>query len=96
MEYLRNIYRIFYIGDIMLYFMLIVYISVLIIFSVRNIKPSKCIFYALSGFFTLTGLDYILSYIGMSIPLNIFTITAAATGGLPAMIMTVTLQWIFS
>lgn len=66
--------------------------SVELIYTIKKIKPNCAILSSLSGIISLIAVNYIGTYIGLHIPINLFSLAVSALGGIPAVTLLVTLM----
>ncbi len=78
----------------MSFFSVIILITVLIetICIYKKLKHSQIIFAVLSGIAALLCCDVIMSLTGNNMPINIYTVSISAFGGIPAVILLVLLK----
>lgn len=66
--------------------------AITVLLSVRKAKLRYVFLSALCGLCSLLAVDFLASFIEINIPLNYFTIGAACAGGIPGIILLITLM----
>lgn len=66
--------------------------SIIILLIFKKLKFSQILFAVLSGIAALLCCDVIMSLFGHNMPINIYTVSLSAFGGIPAVILLVLLK----
>ena len=58
-----------------------------LVYALRKTRPAAMLLSSLSGLASLFAADVILGFTGMDLPINGFTLSCAAAGGIPGVIL---------
>lgn len=71
----------------------VILVSAVTLFCIfRKLKLSQILFAVLSGIAALLCCDVIMSFFGNNMPINIYTVSLSAVGGIPGVILLVLLK----
>lgn len=70
--------------------------GIIILFAIKKLKIKYLLLSAFSGLAALFAADFVCSFFNMSIPLNAFSMSVSAVGGIPGVILLNILNVLFN